>query len=112
MARLSLLEEAIGLELGAASLITLECALQTHPNITIIGEEKRGSSKVLIKPTLKDGYTYLVMKEYICGLPTNFDATYCYALGYDYVGSSARALIAKSILYTEISNLRTCYRIN
>lgn len=28
----------------AASHITLECALQTHPNITIIGEEVLGYS--------------------------------------------------------------------
>lgn len=27
----------------AASHITLECALQTHPNITIIGEEVRSN---------------------------------------------------------------------
>ncbi|RZS14778.1 hypothetical protein BHM03_00046516 [Ensete ventricosum] len=48
----------------AASHITLECALQTHPNIAFIGEE------------------VLSLYEGRCGLPTNFDATYCYALGY------------------------------
>ncbi|KAK8519668.1 hypothetical protein V6N12_030035 [Hibiscus sabdariffa] len=130
-------EGYIGLELSAASHITLEYVLQTCPNITIIGEEviaelneirahdsidedgqwkkklidqslkpfeflpqaiqeqlllerdpqenvqavkieiekvlnqmvetilEKGSNKVLIKPTLKDNYTSLVMKEYV-----------------------------------------------
>lgn len=31
----------------AASHITLECALQTHPNITIIGEEVLSTSRLL-----------------------------------------------------------------
>ncbi|KAF2573957.1 hypothetical protein F2Q70_00002612 [Brassica cretica] len=83
----------------AASHITLECALQTHPNITIIGEEvaKIETEKMLIQMVetelekkKKDGSykrefmgkSHFFGYEGRCGLPTNFDATYCYALGY------------------------------
>ncbi|KAF3571693.1 hypothetical protein F2Q69_00060698 [Brassica cretica] len=79
----------------AASHITLECALQTHPNITIIGEEvaKIETEKMLIqmveteleKRKQAGSYKGQFMGQshfFGCGLPTNFDATYCYALGY------------------------------
>lgn len=40
----------------AASHITLECALQTHPNITIIGEEVTALFKLLkIEIFVKEG---------------------------------------------------------
>ncbi|KAL0732698.1 hypothetical protein Bca4012_008907 [Brassica carinata] len=79
----------------AVSHITLECALQTHPNITIIGEEvaKIETEKMLIqmveteleKRKQAGSYKGQFMGQshfFGCGLPTNFDATYCYALGY------------------------------
>ncbi|CAH2038179.1 unnamed protein product [Thlaspi arvense] len=83
----------------AASHITLECALQTHPNITIIGEEvaKIETEKMLIQMVETElekrkqagaykgqfmGQSHFFGYEGRCGLPTNFDATYCYALGY------------------------------
>ncbi|PKA48857.1 Pyrophosphate--fructose 6-phosphate 1-phosphotransferase subunit beta [Apostasia shenzhenica] len=127
----------------AASHITLECALQTHPNITIIGEEVSAKKQTLKNVTdyivdvickrAELGYNYGVILipeglidfipevakiesekmlismvetelekrksegqyagnfsrqshffgyEGRCGLPTNFDSTYCYALGY------------------------------
>ncbi|PQQ12170.1 pyrophosphate--fructose 6-phosphate 1-phosphotransferase subunit beta [Prunus yedoensis var. nudiflora] len=140
----------------AASHITLECALQTHPNITIIGEEvqnliaelneilahdvvdegglwknkltsqslqlfdflpeaiqeqlmlerdphgnvqvaKIETEKMLIQMVETDlekrrqegsyngqfkGQSHFFGYEGRCGLPTNFDSTYCYALGY------------------------------
>ncbi|RYR31273.1 hypothetical protein Ahy_B01g056073 isoform C [Arachis hypogaea] len=83
----------------AASHITLECALQTHPNITIIGEEvaKIETEKMLIQMVETElekrkqegtykhifkGQSHFFGYEGRCGLPTNFDSTYCYALGY------------------------------
>ncbi|CAI0428399.1 unnamed protein product [Linum tenue] len=97
----------------AASHITLECALQTHPNITIIGEEEQlmlerdphgnvqvakiETEKMLIqmveteleKRKLEGSYkgqfkgqSHFFGYEGRCGLPTNFDSMYCYALGY------------------------------
>ncbi|KAK1317012.1 Pyrophosphate--fructose 6-phosphate 1-phosphotransferase subunit beta [Acorus calamus] len=103
----------------AASHITLECALQTHPNITIIGEEvaKIETEKMLISMVETElekrrdegkykgqfkGQSHFFGYEGRCGLPTNFDAMYCYALGY-----AAGALLhaGKTGLISSVANL-------
>ncbi|GAY55211.1 hypothetical protein CUMW_162660 [Citrus unshiu] len=160
----------------AASHITLECALQTHPNITIIGEEvqqliaelneilahdgvdqdgawkkklksqsqelfelfpkaiqeqlllerdphgnvqvaKIETEKMLIQMVETElnkmkqkgaykgqfnGQSHFFGYEGRCGLPTNFDANYCYALGY-----AAAALLhaGKTGLISSVGNL-------
>ncbi|KAB1201558.1 Pyrophosphate--fructose 6-phosphate 1-phosphotransferase subunit beta [Morella rubra] len=119
----------------AASHITLECALQTHPNITIIGEEVQQLiselNEILAHDVVDEGGVWkkklanqsLQLFEFLpeaiqeqlmlerdphgnvqvakietekmlikwlklswyegrCGLPTNFDSSYCYALGF------------------------------
>jgi len=43
----------------AASHITLECALQTHPNITIIGEEV---------PPIFDHFIYISYMQVVDGI--------------------------------------------
>ncbi|KAH0826134.1 hypothetical protein HID58_092567 [Brassica napus] len=103
----------------AASHITLECALQTHPNITIIGEEvaKIETEKMLIQMVetelekkKKDGSykrefmgkSHFFGYEGRCGLPTNFDATYCYALGY---GAGSLLQSGKTGLISSVGNL-------
>ncbi|GER52906.1 phosphofructokinase family protein [Striga asiatica] len=103
----------------AASHITLECALQTHPNITLIGEEvaKIETEKMLIQMVETElearkkmsaykgqfkGQSHFFGYEGRCGLPSNFDATYCYALGY-----AAGALLqsGKTGLISSVGNL-------
>ncbi|KAH7576699.1 hypothetical protein JRO89_XS01G0133100 [Xanthoceras sorbifolium] len=122
----------------AASHITLECALQTHPNITIIGEEVqhlieelneilahdvvvdeagmwkkklRSQSRELLSYSPKEFRSNYCLKEIHmgmcsyegrCGLPTNFDSNYCYALGY-----AAGALLhsGKTGLISSVGNL-------
>ncbi|GAY35290.1 hypothetical protein CUMW_015380 [Citrus unshiu] len=103
----------------AASHITLECALQTHPNITIIGEEvaKIETEKMLIQMVETElenrkqegvnkgqfkGQSHFFGYEGRCGLPTNFDATYCYALGY---GAGALLHSGKTGLISSVGNL-------
>ncbi|OIW18432.1 hypothetical protein TanjilG_13184 [Lupinus angustifolius] len=160
----------------AASHITLECALQTHPNITIIGEEaqhliaelneimascsvdegglwkkkltdqslklyeflpqaireqlmlerdphgnvqvaKIETEKMLIQMVETElekrkhegtykavfkGQTHFFGYEGRCGLPTNFDSTYCYALGY---GAGALLQSGKTGLISSVGNL-------
>ncbi|OIW14013.1 hypothetical protein TanjilG_09364 [Lupinus angustifolius] len=103
----------------AASHITLECALQTHPNITIIGEEvaKIETEKMLIQMAETElekrkqegkyngefkGQSHFFGYEGRCGLPTNFDATYCYALGY---GAGALLHSGKTGLISSVANL-------
>ncbi|KAL5066337.1 hypothetical protein RYX36_028074 [Vicia faba] len=103
----------------AASHITLECALQTHPNITIIGEEvaKIETEKMFIQMvetelekrkqegTYKGGFkgqSHFFGYEGRCGLPTNFDSTYCYALGY---GAGALLQSGKTGLISSVGNL-------
>ncbi|KAI7740995.1 hypothetical protein M8C21_016561 [Ambrosia artemisiifolia] len=144
----------------AASHITLECALQTHPNITLIGEEVASKKLTLKKVTnyIADvickradlGYNYgvilipeglidfipevqqliaelneilahetvdesgiwkqklvpqsLQLFEYEgrCGLPSNFDSSYCYALGY---GAGALLQSGKTGLISSVGNL-------
>ncbi|QCD79767.1 pyrophosphate--fructose-6-phosphate 1-phosphotransferase [Vigna unguiculata] len=103
----------------AASHITLECALQTHPNITIIGEEvaKIETEKMLIQMvetelekrkqqgTYKGGFkgqSHFFGYEGRCGLPTNFDSSYCYALGY---GAAALLQFGKTGLISSVANL-------
>ncbi|KAK4759716.1 hypothetical protein SAY87_022847 [Trapa incisa] len=103
----------------AASHITLECALQTHPNITVIGEEvaKIETEKMLIQMvetelekrrqegTYKDyfkGQSHFFGYEGRCGLPTNFDASYCYSLGY---GAGALLHEGKTGLISSVANL-------
>ncbi|KAH0877341.1 hypothetical protein HID58_064735 [Brassica napus] len=147
----------------AASHITLECALQTHPNITIIGEEVSAQKQTLKNVTdymvdvickrAELGYNYGVILipeglidfipevakietekmliqmvetelekrkqagsykgqfmgqshffgyEGRCGLPTNFDATYCYALGY---GAGVLLNSGKTGLISSVGNL-------
>ncbi|KHG16419.1 Pyrophosphate--fructose 6-phosphate 1-phosphotransferase subunit beta [Gossypium arboreum] len=147
----------------AASHITLECALQTHPNITIIGEEVAAKKLTLKNVTdymvdvickrAELGYNYGVILipeglidfipevakietekmliqmvetelekrkqegsykanfkgqshffgyEGRCGLPTNFDASYCYALGY---GAGALLHSGKTGLISSVGNL-------
>ncbi|CAL0309103.1 unnamed protein product [Lupinus luteus] len=82
----------------AASHITLECALQTHPNITIIGEE---CLLVCLGPVYQI-FDSTCNYEGRCGLPTNFDATYCYALGY---GAGALLHSGKTGLILSVANL-------
>ncbi|KAI3898192.1 hypothetical protein MKW92_010420 [Papaver armeniacum] len=156
----------------AASHITLECALQTHPNVTIIGEEVQQliaelneilahdvvdeagawknklrdqshqlfdflpeaiqeqlmlerdphgnvqkQKKMLIQMVEIElekrkqagaykgqfkGQSHFFGYEGRCGLPTNFDSTYCYALGY-----AAGALLhaGKTGLISSVGNL-------
>ncbi|KAJ8450043.1 hypothetical protein Cgig2_029405 [Carnegiea gigantea] len=103
----------------AASHITLECALQTHPNISLIGEEvaKIETEKMLIQMVETElekrkaegvykgqfkGQSHFFGYEGRCGLPTNFDASYCYALGY-----TAGALLhsGKTGLISSVGNL-------
>ncbi|KAF3498492.1 hypothetical protein DY000_02057848 [Brassica cretica] len=160
----------------AASHITLECALQTHPNITIIGEEvqeliaelneilanevvdesglwkkklteqslklfdllpeaiqeqlmlerdphgnvqvaKIETEKMLIQMVETElekrkqtgsykgqfmGQSHFFGYEGRCGLPTNFDATYCYALGY---GAGVLLNSGKTGLISSVGNL-------
>ncbi|KAI7744896.1 hypothetical protein M8C21_009273 [Ambrosia artemisiifolia] len=138
----------------AASHITLECALQTHPNITLIGEEVAAKKLTLKNVTdyIADvickradlGYNYGVILipeglidfipevqqliaelneilanetvddngmwkrrltpqyEGRCGLPSNFDSSYCYALGY---GAGALVESGKSGLISSVGNL-------
>ncbi|KAF4372599.1 hypothetical protein F8388_027272 [Cannabis sativa] len=103
----------------AASHITLECALQTHPNITIIGEEvaKIETEKMLIQMVETElekrsqagaykggfqGQSHFFGYEGRCGLPTNFDSTYCYALGY---GAGALLHSGKTGLISSVGNL-------
>ncbi|KHG11353.1 Pyrophosphate--fructose 6-phosphate 1-phosphotransferase subunit beta [Gossypium arboreum] len=103
----------------AASHITLECALQTHPNITIIGEEvaKIETEKMLIQMVETElekrkqegsykghfkGQSHFFGYEGRCGLPTNFDASYCYALGY---GAAALLHSGKTGLISSVGNL-------
>ncbi|KAK4797916.1 hypothetical protein SAY86_030242 [Trapa natans] len=160
----------------AASHITLECALQTHPNITVIGEEvqtliaelneilargvvdeaglwkkkltgqsfmlfellpqaiqeqlmlerdphgnvqvaKIETEKMLIQMVetelekrrqegiYKDyfkGQSHFFGYEGRCGLPSNFDASYCYALGY---GAGALLHEGKTGLISSVGNL-------
>ncbi|VVB07769.1 unnamed protein product [Arabis nemorensis] len=103
----------------AASHITLECALQTHPNITIIGEEvsKIETEKMLIQMVETElekkkkegtykrefmGKSHFFGYEGRCGLPTNFDATYCYALGY---GAGSLLQSGKTGLISSVGNL-------
>lgn len=45
----------------AASHITLECALQTHPNITIIGEEVAALFKLFKIEIFVNGGNYLLL---------------------------------------------------
>ncbi|KAF2309074.1 hypothetical protein GH714_000337 [Hevea brasiliensis] len=136
----------------AASHITLECALQTHPNITIIGEEVAAKKLTLKNVTdyivdvickradLGFNYGVILIPEGLidfipevqhliaelneslahgvvdegameketynyegrCGLPTKFDATYCYALGY---GAGALLHSGKTGLISSVGNL-------
>ncbi|KZV16133.1 pyrophosphate--fructose 6-phosphate 1-phosphotransferase subunit beta-like [Dorcoceras hygrometricum] len=160
----------------AASHITLECALQTHPNITLIGEEvqhliaelneilahaivdEAGVWKEkltpesfqlfnLLPPAIQDqlmlerdphgnvqvakietekmliqmvetelesrkntagyknhfkGQSHFFGYEGRCGLPSNFDSTYCYALGY---GAGALLQSGKTGLISSVGNL-------
>ncbi|CAA6670531.1 unnamed protein product [Spirodela intermedia] len=51
----------------AASHITLECALQTHPNITLIGEE------VLLPVFIKNAKNLLLRESLIFEIKTTFD---------------------------------------
>ncbi|KVI01109.1 Phosphofructokinase [Cynara cardunculus var. scolymus] len=103
----------------AASHITLECALQTHPNITLIGEEvaKIETEKMLIQMVEGElekrkqigqyayqfkGQSHFFGYEGRCGLPSNFDSSYCYALGY---GAGALLESGKSGLISSVGNL-------
>uniref|UniRef100_A0A0E0L9Y1 Phosphofructokinase domain-containing protein n=1 Tax=Oryza punctata TaxID=4537 RepID=A0A0E0L9Y1_ORYPU len=103
----------------AASHITLECALQTHPNVALIGEEvaKIETEKMLIAmvetelekrkaegkyPAHFRGQSHFFGYEGRCGLPTIFDSNYCYALGY---GSGALLQCGKTGLITSVGNL-------
>ncbi|KAJ7946344.1 Pyrophosphate--fructose 6-phosphate 1-phosphotransferase subunit beta [Quillaja saponaria] len=160
----------------AASHITLECALQTHPNITIIGEEVQQLiaelNEILAHDTVDEGSLWkkkltdqsLLLFEFLpqaiqeqlmlerdphgnvqvakietekmliemvetelekrkqegayegqfkgqshffgyegrCGFPTNFDATYCYALGY---GAGVLLHSGKTGLISSVGNL-------
>ncbi|KAI5683268.1 hypothetical protein M9H77_04496 [Catharanthus roseus] len=119
----------------AASHITLECALQTHPNITIIGEEvqqliaelneilandvvdSEGSWKKKLRTQSQQLFELLpeAIQEQLllerdphgnvqgrCGLPSNFDSNYCYALGY---GAGALLHSGKSGLISSVGNL-------
>ncbi|KAK4798663.1 hypothetical protein SAY86_030989 [Trapa natans] len=103
----------------AASHITLECALQTHPNISIIGEEvaKIETEKMLIQMVETElekgkaegkykghfrGQSHFFGYEGRCGLPTNFDANYCYALGH---GAGALLHGGKTGLISSVANL-------
>ncbi|KVI02045.1 Phosphofructokinase [Cynara cardunculus var. scolymus] len=140
----------------AASHITLECALQTHPNITIIGEEvqqliaelneilaqdvidKEGAWKKKLRSQSHELFEILpnAIQEQLllerdphgnvqvakietekmliqmveaeldyegrCGLPSNFDSNYCYALGY---GAAALLHSGKTGLISSVGNL-------
>ncbi|KVH96890.1 hypothetical protein Ccrd_001016 [Cynara cardunculus var. scolymus] len=103
----------------AASHITLECALQTHPNITLIGEEvaKIETEKMLIQMVETEleqrkqvgqysrqfkGQSHFFGYEGRCGLPSNFDSSYCYALGY---GAGALLQSGKTGLISSVGNL-------
>ncbi|RLM93181.1 pyrophosphate--fructose 6-phosphate 1-phosphotransferase subunit beta [Panicum miliaceum] len=160
----------------AASHITLECALQTHPNIALIGEEvqkliaelneilahdtvdEAGVWKNKLEPESKKLFEFLppsIQEQLLlerdphgnvqvakietekmliamvetelekrkaegkykgtfigqshffgyegrCGLPTNFDASYCYALGY---GAGALLQSGKTGLISSVGNL-------
>ncbi|KAL0428463.1 UNVERIFIED_CONTAM: Pyrophosphate--fructose 6-phosphate 1-phosphotransferase subunit beta [Sesamum latifolium] len=121
----------------AASHITLECSLQTHPNITIIGEEVQQLiaelNEILAHDVVDEGgmwkkklgvnlssflkfyhkpfrssccwkeiHMEMCRYEGRCGLPSNFDANYCYTLGY-----AAGALLhsGKTGLISSVGNL-------
>ncbi|KAI3722211.1 hypothetical protein L2E82_33241 [Cichorium intybus] len=109
----------------AASHITLECALQTHPNIAIIGEEvqslievaKIETEKMLIQMVETElekkkregrykrdfkGQPHFFGYEGRCGLPSKFDSNYCYALGY---GAAALIHSGKTGLISSVGNL-------
>ncbi|OEL13591.1 Pyrophosphate--fructose 6-phosphate 1-phosphotransferase subunit beta 2 [Dichanthelium oligosanthes] len=117
----------------AASHITLECALQTHPNAALIGEEEQlllerdphgnvqvakiETEKMLIAMVETElekrkaegryrasfrGQSHFFGYEGRCGLPTNFDSSYCYALGY---GSGTLLQSGKTGLITSVANL-------